>query len=316
MMRTFWLCLVTLLLTGCGAAPEGATSAAPPAEVVSTRQEGLTLPLKAGWNLVGFRCAEVTAIVPDPALAGLAWWDGQVYRTGPVTADQVNRAGVNRGFYLYATQATALSYAGTQREPGARLGIKLEAGWNLVSFPTDVHQVAADHHVLGLENLVAGVPRWLYATQALVLTWSPTPAAPSPSPEAAATPLLATSPSPEAMPVASPTPAPTPSPTPTPVFVAPRLGIDFTALPATVAENEEFTVDVRAYNAGGSLSLMLEVEEAPEGTLLTGVLPQSTDPDTGMARFEGLRLNLAGPVRLRVVATDYTSVSPVVEVTP
>lgn len=333
-MRLLWLGMVAMLLSGCGGSMEGSgTAAAPPAqEQVAARTEQLTLHLKAGWNAVGFRCSEVTSLTPDPALAGLAWWDGRAYQTGGVTAADVNRAGVTHGFYVYATAATVLSYAGPSRTSGERLGMRLDGGWNFVSFPTEAYdlrcsdgqaEVAADSLVLGLDRPLPGVPRWIYAPRQMVLSYCTTPPAPSPAVSPAT--LVQPSPSPEA-PAPSPSPVEVLSPSPSPggpptgggggvTHAPPSVSLVFETQPLAVTPGVPFSVEVRVQGSMEPLTLTLGLGEAPEGSTLEGAAAVMTD-ETGLARFENLTLSEAGTVRLRAVCGAWSAESAAIEVVP
>lgn len=328
-MRVLFLGLLALMLAGCGGA--GDNPAAAPTEAVRGREEQRTLLLNPGWNAVGFRCVELSSITPNPAVAGMTWWDGRAYQSAPATAAAVNRAGHWHGFWLFATETTALSYSGSGWERPERLGMRLEGGWNLISFASEAHDlrchdgqgdVAADTVVLemlqpagtgaavDLEHAQPGTPYWLYSSRATVLAYSPTPSAsPSASP-AAATP----SPSPAAL--------PEPSPTPPPVLGGggggssqPRPGLQFTSLPPLATAGQDFSAEVWVY-AGSQDPVTIELEDGPAGSVLTGAQPETMDPVTGMVRFSGLRLNRTGPVKLRATCGDHAITSTPLDVVP
>jgi len=135
--------LASLWLAGCGenlaAAPPG-----PPTQPISypvaARLEGMTgavgpvtVSLASGWNGVGLQCYSVTSLNAPSAVAGFAWWDGQVYQTGPFTVAELNAGnGTRRGFWVYATGPTSFTYSGSNAT-GAN--VALRSGWNLVNCP-------------------------------------------------------------------------------------------------------------------------------------------------------------------------------------
>ncbi len=103
-----------------------------PASTVSN----VSVPLVPGWNPVGLQCQRVTALGPNPAIAGMATYAGGAYTVGPLDAASLNAgAGGRRGFMVFAAQATSLQYSGTDDGQGSFVDV--QPGWQLVSFCTD-----------------------------------------------------------------------------------------------------------------------------------------------------------------------------------
>jgi len=259
--KTFVLVGLSLLLGGCGAGGDTATpSLSPPGAPARTLDEGTvsarteeeaeasadassTLTLRAGWNPVGLECEEVTSLTPGPGVVGMALWDGQQYQVGNLDLDDLNAdEGGRRGFYIYCTRATTLTYRGR----GGGAGITLRGGWNLISFTTRtevscgnitgegidlIHELLPTLYECRPDNRVDGVhyrtgrirpgrPYWVWCRRPIRIKCpNGTPPAPSPRPRPSpkASPAPSVKPSPVASPLASPVASPVASPLASPV---------------------------------------------------------------------------------------------------
>jgi len=172
----------------------------------SLAQAQVTTPLNAGWNGVAFQNAQVTEITANGSLAGQATWDGTAYQTGSLTPAAVNAGdGTRRGFWVFATQGTNLTYSGT----GQGSSVTLRPGYNLVGFAssTPISQLTAqvNGQTVPLGSVVLttftqidasgqytpvnvgsggvlqpGRPYWVFANGNVTLSWTTT--SPSPTP--------------------------------------------------------------------------------------------------------------------------------------
>lgn len=122
---------------GCGQAPQ---SGGPPeratARLAAHELTDRTVALQAGWNALGLRCQRVTAVSTNSQIAGMATFSGRQYEFHNLSAFDLNQGeGGRRGFWLYCTAATSLTYSGGDDSRGAY--INLQNGWNLVSLGGD-----------------------------------------------------------------------------------------------------------------------------------------------------------------------------------
>ncbi len=170
-------------------------------------QAQTTVPLNQGWNGVAFQNAQVTDLGTNPAIAGQATFDGTAYQTGQLTPAAVNAGdGTRRGFWVFATGATNLTYTGQ----GQSNSLTLRSGYNLVSFASSSPITALTAQVNGQTvplgsvvlttftqidangqytpvnvgsggTLQPGRPYWVFANGPVTLGWGNGPA-PSPSP--------------------------------------------------------------------------------------------------------------------------------------
>lgn len=94
---------------------------------------GPTVSLSSGWNGVAFQTQRVTSVSSNPSVAGLATFDGGAYVTGNVDPATINAGtGTRRGFFVFATAPTTLTYSGEADGQGNFM--TLRSGWNLCAF--------------------------------------------------------------------------------------------------------------------------------------------------------------------------------------
>lgn len=139
-VRPWFLALVSAcLVAGCG---DGNLAQSPPGDTGSIYPRAQTqaavgpynVSLSSGWNSLGLSCYQVTSLSGTSGIAALATWEGNSYRTGSFSVNELNSGdGCRRGFWVYATSPTTFSYSGTSSE-GAT--VNLRSGWNLISCPT------------------------------------------------------------------------------------------------------------------------------------------------------------------------------------
>lgn len=308
-MRTLIL-IAFLLLAGCGSTPgtggllgPGAPSETRAREVVAADVGNTTVNLHAGWNAVGFQCAQLTSLTPNPNVAGLAWFNGATYEVEPFSLADANAgAGGRRGLWLFANNATSITYAG--QDVGAP-SLSLHTGWNLVSFaqpssingtelratvggqPVPVNSVLLNSALrinpdnsyttvqLGTGALQGGYAYWMYATSPVSLAWGPLPAATS---------------------------------------------LRFVSVPGVVSSDStvnsglafNVTAEVldqygqRVTTSGSVIELV--VDNGPAGTVLGGDGTEALN--AGLVSFSGLSLNRAGTVQLRAQSPGLTSSAP------
>lgn len=210
--------LTALLLAGCGSTSDAVAPTALEASPVSQRAISVTVPLRAGWNPVGFTGRPVTSLNVPNAVQGMGYYEGRNFRTQNMTRNNLNAgAGTNRGIFVYASRATSFTYAAEEVFGGS---VALKAGWNCVSFPgIAAGQTLSLTNVLSTFNrlesdgsqtpvqasastLQPGKCYWVYANAAVTLTYSHATPSPTPPPSPSPTPT------PIPTPMASPSPAP------------------------------------------------------------------------------------------------------------
>jgi len=151
--------------------------------------------LGAGWNAVGFPVQRIDSLSGTAQIAGAVTWTGNAYATTSFDTAGLNAgAGGRRGFYVFATAATAFSYTGSSDNRGNY--VDLTSGWNLVSFAshdgtTGPLSLTLSAQVLPqlydvrtgqtVERPTPGVPYWVFASAAARVTWAGGPT-PSPTP--------------------------------------------------------------------------------------------------------------------------------------
>lgn len=86
--------------------------------------------LNAGWTPVAFTNPQLTSLSAGPAAVGLAWWNGTSYSVDTFTQENINANGGHRGYWVFATAATNISYSGAVDDQGT---VGLQDGWNLIS---------------------------------------------------------------------------------------------------------------------------------------------------------------------------------------
>jgi len=220
-----------------------------------------TLPL-SGYNALAFQHLTIDSISNAGQILGVAYWTGTTYQFGNLTTAEVNALGTTRGYWLFAGSPTTFAYSGN--DLSGNRSAQLGFGWNMVAFPaqqdvqantlqafrsgapvnmtsvisTDFFEVGTNNQ-LSLTNVLspgavlrAGRPYWVYAAEAVTLTYSVPVPTPTPTPSVIPPPLPSPSPGPSVSPtpVPSPSPTPAPSPSPTPVAAHGRLyvGVVFT----------------------------------------------------------------------------------------
>jgi len=130
------LLLTCLVWAGCGSAsvdPAAPTTQTPAVVSRVTAQATQTVNLSAGWNAVSFQGMPLQQLSAPPAVAGFVFWDGTSYQLNSLTLANANAGdGANRGFWVFATAATSMTYTATDV---SGTSFNLRAGWNLVGFP-------------------------------------------------------------------------------------------------------------------------------------------------------------------------------------
>ncbi len=244
----YWLLLAALFAMGCGS---GGSLTEPAVPGVRGKTSDVVVNLNAGWNAVGFKAPQLTSVTANSAVLGAAWWTGTAYSVGGFGKDELNAAGIRRGFWVYCSGGTSFSYTGESSDvyvdldqngyqlvtfcteddvPGALLkatrnGQELPIGSALL---TTFYEVGPDNQYTAVDVSAGGVlkggrPYWVYAltSQGTVRL---TVSAPAPSPGVLA--------SPEA-PVAT--------------------GLRFVASPVKVTAGAPFSVTVQAVDAANAL---------------------------------------------------------------
>jgi len=291
--------LTAFLLTGCGASSDAGAPTATQEPALSARAISVTVPLRAGWNPVGFTGKPVSSLTAPKAVAGMGYYEGTTFRTQNLTRNNLNSgAGTNRGIFVYANRSTSFTYAAEEVTGGS---VALKTGWNFVSFPglapgqslslTNVlstfYRLEADGSQTPVQasasTLQAGQCYWVYANTNATLTYS------NASPSPAATPTPTPSPSPSPSPAATPTPTPTATPTPAP---SPSTS------PAVVSQ--------RPWSQARNFAIQLQNMSTDE-VRLSNFEIIITDPDYGDSndaftrpRVQLLKSGLAGKSRLAV----------------
>ena len=173
-----WVALL-LALPGCGSGlkplynPIGGsttTSASPGTSAtpnLGRKMLGLRVPLRAGWNAVGFETLTITGLCAPP---GVLAYTGGYHATVPSDG--------RLGYWVYAPSEGTLTYDG-QGEADA---LELEAGWNLCSLAGRLpvkpatslllHELQADGSTMLVETLRPGRAYWVYAPSSLRVTWA------------------------------------------------------------------------------------------------------------------------------------------------
>jgi len=249
----YWLLLTALFLTGCGSGGSDASSAPSSALPVAAKAD-YNYGLNAGWNAVAFQAPVLSALTGDSSILGAAYWNGTQYSFTGFTAQDLNLAGIRRGFWVYCAQGANFAYTGDDDGAGVYADLTFN-GYQLVSFCTaqdlpgaqlkarqnnaDVplssvvlttfYEVGPDNQYTPVDITAGGVLKagrayWVYA---LVSN--------------GAVRLFAGAP-----PAASPTPTPTPL-----VPVATQLR--FLATPANVTAGVPFAVTVQAVDGSNNL---------------------------------------------------------------
>lgn len=211
----YWLLLAALFGMGCGSGGSVTESAGPE---VRAKTSEVVVNLNAGWNAVGFKAPQLTSLTANSAVLGAAWWNGTAYSVGAFAKDELNAAGIRRGFWVLCSAATSFSYTGESSDVYVDLN---QNGYQLVTFCTEedvpgsllkatrngqelplgstmlttFFEVGPDNQYTAVDVSTGGVlkggrPYWVYAltSQGTVrLTVSPGPAA-SPSPVVLASP--------------------------------------------------------------------------------------------------------------------------------
>lgn len=148
-----WLLLMLLggVLAGCSAGDSGLGLAAPggpppgppsaarafpkPDRTHEKNQAGildLSIELVPGWNPVGFKMPQLSSLADNALVPGVAYYDGTTYQLESLSLAALNSgAGARRGFWIFATSSTTLSYSG---DPDTTSAVSLHNGWNLISF--------------------------------------------------------------------------------------------------------------------------------------------------------------------------------------
>lgn len=184
--------------------------------VGATAQAQETVSLRSGWNGVAFSAPRLAELTGNPTIVGMAWYEGGAYRIANLTADGVNGAGGQRGFWVFANGATSFTYRPDTASRTPRLN--LVSGWNLVSFAQaspviglqaqsggntvplssvvlpSFYQSGADNSLTVVDSagsVDTARPYWIFASSDVTLTWG---AAPGASPSPSASPLPAASP--------------------------------------------------------------------------------------------------------------------------
>lgn len=115
--------------------PSPSPSASPSPQPSPTPVE--TLPLSTGWNCVSFPVMQLTQLQVGSGVGKVFVFDAtsQSYVQVTPTAANLNAGtGLRRGFWVYATSATSLGYAGTDNDGSVRT-VDLKTGWNLIGVP-------------------------------------------------------------------------------------------------------------------------------------------------------------------------------------
>jgi len=244
-----WGTIGVALMAGCGTGGSGAGLAS--AEDVLGRaglvaSSATTDVLQPGWNALGFIGSPLTSVSNATHVAGIATWNGTSYQTANLAVADVNAGqGTNRGFWVFCTGSGSFSY---NSQPATAGNASLQAGWNLVAFPSSSPlpgaslrafsgstQVALGNVVLPQFNqinpdrsytvvdvlaggtLQPGLAFWVFAASPVTLAWGATPgASPSPRSSPGSSPAASPSSSPTSSPSASPTASPSASPATSP----------------------------------------------------------------------------------------------------
>lgn len=171
----------------------------------------LTVTLNPGWNSVALQAAELTSVSANPAVAGVAYWDGAAYQLRNLTAAALNASGGGRrGYWVFASSATSFTYSATDDSQGNL--VNLTSGYNLVSFANDAnfaaasltatvngqsvplgqvvlptfYEVGADHTYVPVDatggTIRAGRAYWIFATAAVSLRYGGATPLPSVAP--------------------------------------------------------------------------------------------------------------------------------------
>lgn len=126
MRSAVWVAIAIGLAAGVLAAPVGP----------------VTVTLNPGWNGVAFQAAQLTNVSADPAVAGVAFYDGASYQVRNPTAADLNAVGGGRrGYWVFATGATSFTYSATDDSQGNL--VNLTNGYNLVSFANSANFAAS-----------------------------------------------------------------------------------------------------------------------------------------------------------------------------
>lgn len=230
--RRFWLAVLMplQLVAGCGQAsspasvPPGVTPSLSARsgdghesarELAASDVAGVTVPLNAGWNALGFQAQELTTLSSNPSVPGFARWTGSGYAAGNLTAGELNAAGGGRtGFFLFATANTSITYSGRDVE-GNFLDLA-GGGYQLVSFATPIdipgssltaarggqtvplssavlpqfQEVGTDNALTSVDVTAGGVLKagrayWVFAQSPVRLSWSSPAPSPVPTPTVA-----------------------------------------------------------------------------------------------------------------------------------
>ncbi len=194
MRSAVWVAIAIGLAAGVLAAPVGP----------------VTVTLNPGWNAVAFQAAQLTNVSANPAIAGVAFWDGTAYQVRNLTAADLNASGGGRrGYWVFASSATSFTYSATDDSQGNL--VNLGNGYNLVSFANSANFAASTltasvngtsvplgqvvlptFYEIGADNsytpvdastgtIRAGRPYWVFASGAVTLRYGGT-ALPSPLP--------------------------------------------------------------------------------------------------------------------------------------
>jgi len=113
------------------------------ATALATPVGPVTVTLNPGWNAVAFQSAQLTAVSANPAVAGVAFWDGTQYQIKNLTTTDLNASGGGRrGYWVFASSATSFTYSATNDAQGNL--VNLSNGYNLVSFANAANFAASN----------------------------------------------------------------------------------------------------------------------------------------------------------------------------
>lgn len=150
-----------------------------------------TLSLRPGWNAVALGAEQIAAL-NAPGVAGVATYTPSGYVLEAPTEETFNAGpGGRRGFWVFASAATTMTYEPRQDGQGNRL--TLAAGWNMVAFPgltgglalpqgasPQMLEIAPDGSLttVGPNQARGDRPYWLFATAPGVVSWASQPRRP------------------------------------------------------------------------------------------------------------------------------------------
>lgn len=191
----------------------------------------VSVTLNPGWNAVAFQAAQLTAVSANPAVAGVAFWDGTQYQIRNLTVADLNASGGGRrGYWVFASSATSFTYSATDDSQGNL--VSLSNGYNLVSFANNAdfaastltasvngtsvplgqvvlptfYEIGADNTYLPVDattgTIRAGRAYWIFASGSVSLRYPG--GSPPPSPGPSGSPLPFPSVNPSALPAVSP----------------------------------------------------------------------------------------------------------------